>query len=362
MRVHVLGIGSIGTLLSYHLRLSNPSTPISLLLKSQITSDSFWLDQGHSRRGGELLVLPSPPLTISSLGAFRFNTELLTHPTSPILSLLVTLKCPSILPALQTLSPRLSKDSTIVLLHNGMGVYEKLIKEVFTNEKERPRFILGTTTHGVRAGKEKFQVYHHQPEGTINGGGELVFAVVPSSSSSPSSDSLDQTLTLLTSLKNSLNAEVIPYEEIQPKLLLKLVLNSIINPLTSLLSIPNGSLLLSPTPIGNPTLLPLIHQLATEASLVLQASHPSLFLSDQPSAFGPDALVKKVLELAAATSGNRSSMLQDLDAGRETEIEFINGTLVEMGRERGVETKGHEMVRGLVKAKEGFGRGSAGRV
>lgn len=45
-------------------------------------------------------------------------------------------------------------------------------------------------------------------------------------------------------------------------------------------------------------------------------------------------------------------MLQDLDAGRETEIEYINGWVVEMGKKVGVETKGHEMMRGLVKARE----------
>jgi 2-dehydropantoate 2-reductase len=53
------------------------------------------------------------------------------------------------------------------------------------------------------------------------------------------------------------------------------------------------------------------------------------------------------------TAGNhRPSMLQDIDAGRRTEIDYINGKIVEYGLQAGVATPYNSMVRGLVKALE----------
>jgi 2-dehydropantoate 2-reductase len=53
------------------------------------------------------------------------------------------------------------------------------------------------------------------------------------------------------------------------------------------------------------------------------------------------------------SAGNhKPSMLQDLEAGRRTEIDFINGKVVEYGIQAGVPTPYNTMIRGLVKALE----------
>ena len=41
--------------------------------------------------------------------------------------------------------------------------------------------------------------------------------------------------------------------------------------------------------------------------------------------------------VVAATAGNRNSMLQDLEAGRRTEIDFLNGWVRREGEERGID-------------------------
>ncbi|VFT72296.1 2-dehydropantoate 2-reductase [Klebsiella aerogenes] len=46
-------------------------------------------------------------------------------------------------------------------------------------------------------------------------------------------------------------------------------------------------------------------------------------------------------------------MLQDVEAGRKTEIDFINGAVVERGKRLGVATPVLEMLFSLVKLSEG---------
>jgi 2-dehydropantoate 2-reductase len=45
-------------------------------------------------------------------------------------------------------------------------------------------------------------------------------------------------------------------------------------------------------------------------------------------------------------------MLQDIEAGRRTEVDYINGKIVEYGAQAGVPTPYSTMIRGLVKALE----------
>jgi 2-dehydropantoate 2-reductase len=53
------------------------------------------------------------------------------------------------------------------------------------------------------------------------------------------------------------------------------------------------------------------------------------------------------------TAGNhKPSMLQDIEAGRRTEVDYINGKIVEYGAQAGMATPYNTMIRGLVKALE----------
>ncbi len=56
-----------------------------------------------------------------------------------------------------------------------------------------------------------------------------------------------------------------------------------------------------------------------------------------------------VLDTCRATAENRSSMLADVEAGRMTEIEFINGSIVRLGEQNGLDTPiNSKMVRSVV--------------
>jgi len=57
------------------------------------------------------------------------------------------------------------------------------------------------------------------------------------------------------------------------------------------------------------------------------------------------------IELCRKTGENKNSLWQDLEKGRETEIDFLNGKVVELARKHGLRVPYNEMLTQLVKAK-----------
>jgi 2-dehydropantoate 2-reductase len=53
--------------------------------------------------------------------------------------------------------------------------------------------------------------------------------------------------------------------------------------------------------------------------------------------------------VAEATAPNKNSMLQDVEKGKRTEIDFINGAIVRIGEEIGVSTPINYTLTALVK-------------
>jgi 2-dehydropantoate 2-reductase len=68
-----------------------------------------------------------------------------------------------------------------------------------------------------------------------------------------------------------------------------------------------------------------------------------------------EEVVSWVLGVARATGENRSSMLQDLERGNPTEIDFINGAVARLGQKAGVDCPVNmtltRLVTALVKAR-----------
>lgn len=63
----------------------------------------------------------------------------------------------------------------------------------------------------------------------------------------------------------------------------------------------------------------------------------------------PDELVDHAAEVAY---DHKASMLQDVEAGRATEVDFLNGGIVRFGRETGVPTPLNEAIAALMKGLE----------
>ena len=58
------------------------------------------------------------------------------------------------------------------------------------------------------------------------------------------------------------------------------------------------------------------------------------------------------MKVAGATAANRSSMLQDIEAGRRTEINELTGALLHIAQRRRVETPTHEAMLHLISVIE----------
>jgi 2-dehydropantoate 2-reductase len=56
------------------------------------------------------------------------------------------------------------------------------------------------------------------------------------------------------------------------------------------------------------------------------------------------------LEVATRTAGNRSSMLQDIENGRELEIESITGAILQTAEQAGFDAPLNSMLYRLLKA------------
>jgi 2-dehydropantoate 2-reductase len=116
----------------------------------------------------------------------------------------------------------------------------------------------------------------------------------------------------------------------------KLMINAGINPLTALLRVPNGAL---------PD-LPEAWSLAAAAAAEVQAvaRAQGLNLTGDPAA--------RLLQVCTATARNRSSMLQDVQAGRPTEIESLNAQVTARGAALGVATPVNDLLTRLIRSLE----------
>ncbi|RSH95262.1 2-dehydropantoate 2-reductase (Ketopantoate reductase) (KPA reductase) (KPR) [Saitozyma podzolica] len=370
MRFHVLGVGSIGTLISHHLRLANASAPISLIVRKgtanpppkprddapiwlsvqranqRSTSKGFDIEKYDERRR------PQPP----DPSRDDINADAVA---GPIDSLVVCLKTHATLPAVRTLAHRLSPNSVITLLQNGMGVYDQLCSVLFPDPETRPHFVIGTTTHGVTFTKH-FGVVQHRSK---LGDGEIRWGVAPdprgevdleqpssTPTPTPNLDNLRTTLETLLSMR-SLSPSLLPMPHLHHQLLLKLALNATINPLTAILGVgalPNDSLVAAEPGYR------LIRLLSAETSAVLTAYLHSLSSPHSPPPdvvrlFSPESLEKRTFALCRATSTNISSMAMDTGRGRETEIDSINGYMISLGVRLGIPTPSHRLVTEMVK-------------
>jgi pantoate--beta-alanine ligase len=123
----------------------------------------------------------------------------------------------------------------------------------------------------------------------------------------------------------------------------KLAVNCAINPLSALEGRRNGQLL--ETPALRPTLV----KAAIEVAAVAAAK--GIEIGVDPA--------ELVVSVARETASNRSSMLQDVDRGAQTEIDALNGAVVREARALGVPVPVNEALWGAVLASNAPRAGAA---
>jgi 2-dehydropantoate 2-reductase len=114
----------------------------------------------------------------------------------------------------------------------------------------------------------------------------------------------------------------------------KAMLNIGINGLCAITGERNGAI------IDSPHLHEILVQLIHETEIVARAVGCDLDLEES------------VIRSARATAANVNSMLQDIRAGRMTEIDYLNGYVMRLGKQLGIDTPYNTTVYHLVKHRE----------
>lgn len=219
--------------------------------------------------------------------------------------------------ALVPLLDKLAQNATVLVIQNGMGVCEHI--QALGGELN----IFGVvSTDGV---------YRTAPFEIIRAGiGENLVGRFPADN-----DNKDETA-IRESLHNlSLNWK---YDnQIRNAQWTKLAASCVINPLTAIYEINNGELPRDPE--TSKLLKPLCDEVATIASAC-------------GNELSSSQLQDNVIAICEKTADNISSMLQDLRAGRPSEIEFITGYLVDQAKARQIPCELNQQLLNTIQEKQ----------
>jgi len=288
VQVQVFGAGSLGTLLGALLSCAGVDTH---LVARESVVDAF---KGGVRVEGieDLVERPS------------ISTETVEADVT-----LVTVKSYDTYDAAEDLDPAFSDDGVVVSLQNGMGNEEKL------DEKLGATVLGGTATYGANMCPDDGLVEY-------TGEGEVVVGDYTGGASRVA----ERVAELLgTGLEASAT------DEMDAALWEKLTVNCAINPVTALTHLKNG-------------------EAAERAPEVMRAAARETAEVAHEKGVRVKGAPGHALEVARATAENESSTLQDVRAGRRTEIDALNGYVVERASETEVEVPTNETLFSLVRA------------
>ncbi|GAB1316198.1 2-dehydropantoate 2-reductase (Ketopantoate reductase) (KPA reductase) (KPR) [Madurella fahalii] len=326
--IYILGVGNLGKYAAHALAKHVPDQPVTLLLHRQGLLDDW-------KAAGEAIECIEAGLSSRTSG---FGVEVLpasdiletdknqNHPRPPIKHLIVATKAYNTTAALRRIRDRLSRGSNILFLQNGMGTTDEASATVFQDPASRPTYYAGICYVGIHS---------RPPFGFVHAGrGSLILGRVDTSDPTAPADKTDNVLLQsLSAAAPTLGTELATPTQLRVAQLNKLAINSTINPFSVILNCRNGHVFESETQMEA-----LNQLLALETGPILRALLPARATADMHKKFQPDELVKLAVKVAEDTADNFSSMLQDVQAGRQTEIDYINGYLVKQGMEHGMET------------------------
>lgn len=239
------------------------------------------------------------PVTFTSLDNrirhYPFNAA-----TPPYKAVLLPVKSYDVVSAVRQLLPLLASDAQLVLSHNGMGTIEQVLPLL---GRQQGLWFLTTTQAAFR--NRPLQVHH-------TGNGQSILAPLNTAarlSERPVIDAMDAAL-----------GPVIAVSDVLPYLWQKLAINAVINPLTAIHNCRNGTLAESRFQI-------VIEEILQEVCSVSAAMGYPL---DAASS------LNSVMQVIQATANNYSSMQQDVQRQRTTEINAINGYIVNCALQYGL--------------------------
>ncbi len=222
--------------------------------------------------------------------------------------ILITVKSYDTEKAIQEAASLITKKTIVISLQNGLDNIEKIKKTVDTKN-----ILGGVTTHGAVLVKPGL-IRH-------TGVGQTILGELTGENTNR--------LTDLVSLCNESGIETIKTTNFLRELWIKTIINSSINPLTALFFCKNGYLL------ENPILENVMNQICKESTAVALSEKIAVTYEE---------MAEKTKEVVRLTAENYSSMLQSVQRETKTEIDSINGAILQMGKKQGVDVSLNEIL------------------
>ena len=310
MRIAIIGVGSIGGVILGALA----DTDADIVCVSKGRSASNLSDMG--------LVLHTPEGSIEVVPSERY---LVVDSESGPLSEQIRGTCDIAIICGKTIdNPTLTEIASKVLtpegcaltIQNGLGNAEALSHRI-----GRDRVFVGSITHAAWRNNEG--VVHWVGRGGID------FGTLDGSVNIQAENLLD--------MLNDADLNAVISDDIQQIIWKKLLINVAINPVCAIAGVRNGALL------EINSLWQQSMQAMREAAIVARASGVDL---------GDIELETYLRDVVIISPDNRCSMLQDIMAGRPTEIDALCGAVVLRGESEGIPTPCNAILHGLVKGIE----------
>jgi 2-dehydropantoate 2-reductase len=234
----------------------------------------------------------------------------------PVELLLVFVKCYHTETAVRGAAPMIGPDTAVLSLQNGWGNAPRIAALV-----GEERVLVGVTYHSA----------------TMVGPGHVHQAGVGMTFMGELDGRESQRLAGIAAVFNAAGIETTPTAAVMKEIWSKLALNVCTLPASALLRFKAHEM------VEHEGTLALMRGLLNEAVAVAQAQRIPLDLEERCEA---------ITGLLRRAVGGKSSMLQDVEKRRQTEIEVVNGAIVEAGQRLGIPTPYNETMVWMVRALE----------
>ena len=310
LRVAIIGVGSIGGIILGAMA----DTDVDIVCVSRGSTAKNLSDLG--------LVLHTPEGSIEVIPSERY---LLVDSESKNLSEQIRGTCDIAIicgktldtPALAELASQvLTNDGYALTIQNGLGN-----AEILAHRLGSERVFVGSLTHA--AWRSNQGEVHWVGRGSIN------FGALDNHENHRAES--------LLNILNDAELNAILCDDIQQIIWKKLLINVAINPVCAIAGVRNGALL------EVNSLWQQSMQAMREAAIVARASGVDL---------GDIKLDEYLRDVVVISPENRCSMLQDIMAGRPTEIDALCGAVVLRGEAEGIPTPCNAILHGLIKGIE----------
>ena len=304
MKITVLGAGAMGSAMGALLTQAG----------NDVTLVDIWREAVEAiNRDGLKVQNKAGEIAVHKIRAVTAPSEV----KAPVDVVLVFVKCYHTAEAVRSALPLLGPHTTVLSLQNGWGNGPR-IAEVVGAE----RVLLGVCYHSA----------------TVLGPGHILHAGQGKTFMGELDGSDSPRLRQIVKLFNAAGIAVEPSGQVLKEIWSKLALNVATLPTSASIRLTADHLL------DSPEMQQLMQELLKEVVAVAQAQKIALDFNERWEAIA--GLLRK---LAPNTKG---SMLQDVERGRRTEIDVINGAIVEVGQWFGIPTPYNTAMIALIKALE----------